>query len=109
DAYNAAFRIPEIAINVLVGAGLSAPFVPIFTRLLRADRDTGRRAETFGQTVLTAATGAILIAVVVLFISAPWVAETVWKNFDPPTRALYADLLRINCLSLLMFAVSMAL
>ena len=28
DAYNAAFRIPEIALDVLVAAGLTAPFVP---------------------------------------------------------------------------------
>ena len=32
DAYNAAFRIPEIALDVLVAAGLTAPFVPIFTQ-----------------------------------------------------------------------------
>ena len=37
DAYNAAFRIPEIALDVLVAAGLTAPFVPIFTSL-RLDR-----------------------------------------------------------------------
>ena len=30
DAYNAAFKIPEIALDVLVAAGLTAPFVPIF-------------------------------------------------------------------------------
>ena len=28
DAYYAAFRIPEIALDVLVAAGLTAPFVP---------------------------------------------------------------------------------
>jgi hypothetical protein len=28
DAYNAAFRIPGIALDVLVAAGLTAPFVP---------------------------------------------------------------------------------
>ena len=37
DAYNAAFRLPEIALDILVGAGLSAPFVPIFSRLLLGD------------------------------------------------------------------------
>ena len=37
DAYNAAFRIPEIALDVLVAAGLTAPFVPIFTSLRRDD------------------------------------------------------------------------
>jgi putative peptidoglycan lipid II flippase len=114
DAYNAAFRIPEIAINILVGAGLSAPFVPIYTRLLldgdadlvRRDR-IAARAEAFGQTVLTAAVAAILVALVLLFVGAGWIGETVWSGFDPPSRALYTDLLRINCLALLMFAASM--
>ena len=31
DAYNAAFVLPELALDVLVAAGLTAPFVPIFT------------------------------------------------------------------------------
>src|SRR5688500_12820177 len=30
DAYYAAFRVPELALDVLVAAGLTAPFVPIF-------------------------------------------------------------------------------
>ena len=37
DAYNAAFRIPEIALDVLVAAGLTAPFVPIYSRLRHDD------------------------------------------------------------------------
>ena len=32
-AYNAAFRVPELALDVLVAAGLTAPFVPIYSRL----------------------------------------------------------------------------
>jgi putative peptidoglycan lipid II flippase len=118
DAYNAAFRIPEIAINVLVGAGLSAPFVPIFTRLLHGNAGPGdaarrasdaERAERFGQTVLTAAVAAMAVALVVLFVGAPWLADTIWGRFDAATRALYTQLLRINCLALLFFAASMAI
>ena len=36
DAYNAAFQLPELALDVLVAAGLTAPFVPVFTTLRRA-------------------------------------------------------------------------
>src|SRR3954453_18812793 len=88
DAYNAAFRIPEIALDILVGAGLSAPFVPIFTRLLGGDANVtasdtpdsniiGGRAAAFGQTVLTGAVAAIALALVALFIAAPWLADAV--------------------------------
>ncbi len=118
DAYNAAFRIPEIALDILVGAGLSAPFVPIFLRLSASSEAVGDdgaesaitdRARAFGQTVLTGAIAAIAIALVALFVAAPWVAETVWSAFDAPTRALYVELVRINCLAQLLFAASMAL
>lgn len=33
DAYNAAFVLPELLLDVLVEAGLAAPFIPIFLRL----------------------------------------------------------------------------
>ena len=39
DAYNAAFRIPEIALDILVASGLAAPFVPIYTSLRERDGD----------------------------------------------------------------------
>lgn len=107
DAYNAAFRIPEIALDILVASGLSAPFVPIFSRLLGHDDEEGRaEAERFGQTVLTGAVGVMIVALTILFITAPWIADTVWKDFDAPTRALYVNLLRINCLAQVMFAAS---
>ena len=114
DAYNAAFRIPEIALDILVGAGLSAPFVPIFSRLLLGTREDGAdadpaRAEAFGQSVLTAAVGVIALALVALFVAAPLVADTIWSSFAPSTRALYVDLVRINCVGQILFAVSMGL
>ena len=107
DAYNAAFRIPEIALDILVASGLSAPFVPIFSRLLGGGDEEGRReAEAFGQSVLTGAVTVMIVALAILFIAAPWIAETVWKDFDPATRALYVNLLRINCVAQVMFAAS---
>ena len=107
DAYNAAFRIPEVALNVLVASGLSAPFVPIFSRLLGPDDEAGRaEAEAFGQTVMTAAAAVMAIAAVVLVVAAPWLADTIWKDFDGPTRGLYVNLLRINAAAVVLFAVS---
>jgi putative peptidoglycan lipid II flippase len=108
DAYNAAFRIPEIALDILVASGLSAPFVPIFTRLREGD-DGSRRAEAFGRTVLTVAVTVMAIALGLLFLAGPWLADTVWRDFDAPTRALYVDLFRINCLAQVLFAASITL
>jgi putative peptidoglycan lipid II flippase len=107
DAYNAAFRIPEIALDVLVAAGLTAPFVPIYSRLRHDDGDDP--ANDFGRTVLTGAVGLMAIASVAIFVAAPWLAGVVAEGFDPATQDLYVQLLRINCLAQVMFAASIAL
>lgn len=106
DAYNAAFRIPEIALDVLVAAGLTAPFVPIYTAL-RHDGEEG--ANDFGRTVLTGAVLVMVVAVIVILAAAPWLSTTVGAGFDEATRDLYIDLLRINCLAQLLFAASICL
>ena len=41
DAYNAAFVLPEILLDVLVASGLSAPFIPIFLQLRGDERAAG--------------------------------------------------------------------
>ncbi len=105
DAYYAAFRIPEIALDVLVAAGLTAPFVPIYTSLRTHDEEA---ANQFGRTVLTAAIGVMSIASALIFLLAPWIGARL-AGFDPATQALYVDLLRINCLAQILFAASFAL
>jgi putative peptidoglycan lipid II flippase len=106
DAYNAAFRIPEIALDVLVAAGLTAPFVPIFSSLRH---DAEGAANDFGRTVLTAAVGVMAIASAAIFLAAPWLGDRIGASFDPATRELYVTLLRINCLAQILFAASITL
>jgi putative peptidoglycan lipid II flippase len=105
DAYYAAFRLPEIALDVLVAAGLTAPFVPIYTSLRRDDESAANR---FGRTVLTGAIGLMSVASVAIFVLAPWIGDR-FEGFDGPTRALYVDLVRINCVAQILFAASFAL
>lgn len=105
DAYYAAFRLPEIALDVLVAAGLTAPFVPIYTSLRRGDEPAANR---FGQTVLTGAIGVMTLASLAIFLFAPVIGDQ-FRGFDPTTRALYVDLLRINCLAQILFAASFAI
>ena len=107
DAYNAAFRIPEIALDVLVAAGLTAPFVPIFTRL-RHDRPDDGDANGFGRTVLTGAIAVMTIASIAIFLAAPWLAGVIGGGFDAATQDLYVQLLRINCLAQMLFAANLS-
>ena len=51
DAYNAAFVLPELLLDVLVEAGLAAPFIPIFLAL-RSTGD-GTEGDRFARTILT--------------------------------------------------------
>ena len=105
DAYNAAFRIPEIALDVLVAAGLTAPFVPIFNSLRLRDEPA---AHDFGRTVLTVAVLVMSIVVLGLFLVAPWTVDVVAPSFDSATRALYVELFRIMCVTAVLFAASIA-
>jgi len=106
DAYNAAFRIPEIALDVLVAAGLTAPFVPVFTSLRRKSEDS---ANEFGRTVLTGAVLLMSVAIGLIFLAAPWLATVVGAGFDDATRELYVQLTRINCIAQILFAASICI
>ena len=108
DAYNAAFRIPEIALDVLVAAGLTAPFVPIFSSL-RHETGDDDVANDFGRTVLTGAVAVMAVASVLIFLAAPWLADRIGAGFGPATRELTVEMMRINCIAKVMFAASIAL
>jgi putative peptidoglycan lipid II flippase len=106
DVYYVAVRIPEVALDLLVAAGLTAPFVPIFSQLRRSDE---RAANDFARTILTAAVLVMLATAVALILLAPAIADAVAGSLDDAARALYVDLFRINCLTLAIFAAIIAI
>ena len=106
DAYNAAFVLPELLLDVLVAAGLTAPFVPVFTTLRRA---APGEAAPFAQTVLTLAVGVMGIGSLLLLLAAPWTVELIAPGFDEATSALYLDLFRIMLITPILFAASITL
>ena len=106
DAYNAAFKIPEVALDVLVASGLTAPFVPIFSSLRRRDEEA---ANDFGRTVLSVAVLVMSVTVLVLFLVAPATVGLVAHGFDESTKELYVSLFRIMCLTPVIFAASITI
>jgi putative peptidoglycan lipid II flippase len=106
DAYNAAFVLPELALDVLVAGGLVAPFVPIFTGL-RAE--AAEQARAFGRTILTYAVGVMAVAAVALFIFAPQSVDLIAPGFTPAQRELYIGLFRVMCVTPVIFAASIVL
>ena len=106
EAWIAAFRIPEIVFDVVVAAGLTAPFVPIFNGL--RERDPAA-ADRFGQTVLTIAVLVMTALALVLVVAAPVTVEVIAPDFDALTRSQYVGFLRLSCLAQLFFAASFVL
>jgi len=105
DAYNAAFALPELTLDVLVASGLAAPFIPIFLRL----RATGGDDEAFGQTILSGALLVMAAAAAVLFVFAPQTAGLIAPGFDDAQRAQYVNLFRLMLVTPILFAASLTL
>ncbi|HEX7950848.1 MAG TPA: lipid II flippase MurJ [Candidatus Limnocylindrales bacterium] len=109
DAYNAAFVLPELALDVLVAGGLTAPFVPIFLGLRQGDGGE-RAAREFGQTILTMAVLVMAVASTVLFILAPATVGVIAPGFrSAADRDLYTGLFRVMTVTPVIFAASIAL
>ncbi|MGZ8527489.1 MAG: lipid II flippase MurJ, partial [Candidatus Limnocylindrales bacterium] len=79
DAYNAAFVLPELALDVLVAGGLVAPFVPVFIGL---KGEASEAARAFARTILTLAIAVMVAAAVLLFVFAPQSVELIAPGFD---------------------------
>lgn len=106
DTYNAALILPELTLDILVIAGLTAAFVPVFAAARQRDSQT---ADRFSRTVLTASILIMAVASVVLFVIAPATMAFVAPGFSADQQSLYTDLFRITCVTSLIFAASFAL
>ncbi len=106
DAYNAAFVLPELLLDVLVASGLTAPFIPIYARLARDGRAA---ADDFGRTVLTLAVGVMAVASAILFVIAPATTARIAPGFSGPQAEQYVELFRLMCITPVIFAASIAL
>jgi putative peptidoglycan lipid II flippase len=107
DAYNAAFVLPELLLDVLVEAGLAAPFIPIFLRL-RTGSDPAD-GDRFARTILTGAVAVMGISAIVLFFLADATTGLIAPGFTGAQRELYASLFRVMLVTPIIFAASLTL
>jgi putative peptidoglycan lipid II flippase len=108
DAYNAAFVLPELLLDVLVEAGLAAPFIPIFLRLRASETDPAE-ADRFARTILTAAVAVMGVAALVMFVFADATSGFIAPGFTGEQRELYASLFRVMLATPILFAASLTL
>ncbi|MEX1343494.1 MAG: lipid II flippase MurJ, partial [Candidatus Limnocylindrales bacterium] len=106
DAYNAALVLPELLLAILVVAGLSSAFVPVYSKV---DHDDPASTQDFARTVLTASVLIMAATVGVLLVIAPWTVSFVAPGFDEAQQAQYSELFRVTCVTAIIFAASFAL
>lgn len=92
-AFNAAFRIPNFLQNVFGEGALSASFIPVYARLLaQGDKKEASRVADAVLTLLALATSIIVLIGV---LTTPLFVGLFAYSFDPSTRALTIQLVRI--------------
>ncbi len=106
DSYNAAFLVPDLLFNILVASGIAAALVPILTELLQSDK---KRAFEYVNSVITAATGTMTLAAVIMFVFAGPISIAVAPGFSPDDRLLVVKILRVLAVSPIIFGVSNAI
>lgn len=110
DAYNVAFRIPDLIFQVLAGATLGSAFIPVFARLMR--REGEEQAWRLASTVLNLITVATAVLCGIAFLLAPFIVPLLAPGLahEPGVHgdleAKAVELTRIMLLSPLLFAMS---
>jgi putative peptidoglycan lipid II flippase len=93
DAFNAAFRIPNLLQNLFGEGALSASFIPVYARLLaRGEREEAGRVAGAVIAILALVTS-IVVLLGVLFT--PWIIAVIAQGFTGAKRALTIQLVRI--------------
>src|SRR5262245_45647151 len=92
-AFTAAFRIPNFLQNVFGEGALSASFIPVYANLLA--RGDQKEASRVADAVLTLLALATSIIVLVGVLTTPFFVGLFAYSFDPATRELTTQLVRI--------------
>jgi len=103
DAYNAAFRIPDLIFKLLVTGALSASFIPVFSSYLHKDKKQAfQMASSVINLLLIFFIGISLIAL----IFAHPLSELIAKGFSSYQVDLMSNLTRILLIAQIFFLIS---
>ena len=93
DAFNAAFRIPNLLQNLFGEGALSASFIPVYARL-RAQGDEDGRQRVAGAVLGLLGLGVAAVSLAGV-LAAPWLVDLVAAGFEGGTRDLTVQLVRV--------------
>jgi len=103
DAYNAAFLLPDLLFNFLIASGIAAAVVPIFTEIYHSDRE---KAHEYTNSILTGATGLMIIVSGLIMIFADSISYLVAPGFGISEQKTVADITRILAIGPILFGIS---
>jgi putative peptidoglycan lipid II flippase len=103
DAYNAAFRIPDLIFKLLVTGALSASFIPVFSSQLKKDP---KAANQFASVIINLLLVGFIVVGLLAFIFVDPLSRLITHGFNPGQLALMTQLSRILILGQLFFLLS---
>jgi putative peptidoglycan lipid II flippase len=103
DAFNAAFRLPDLIFKLLVAGALSASFIPVYSNYIHKDKKT---ADEIASTVINLLFIVFIIAALVIFIFARPLSNLIAQGFDPYQISIMVRLTRILLISQIFFLLS---
>jgi len=103
DAYNAAFRIPDIIFRLLVIGALSAAFIPVFSQHLSKNE---KMAYRLARSTITLLFLIFLVIAIVVFIFAMPLSRIITPGFTHDQVFLMASLTRLMLAAQLFFLIS---
>lgn len=105
DAYNAAFKVPDLIFNILVLGALSASFIPVFLETLHnKNKDEANRVA---NSVLNFLLLSLSILVIAAYFLAPLISEHILMAERPLAQQQQTTLfMRIMLASIIFFGIS---
>lgn len=103
DAYNAAFRIPDLIFKLLVTGALSASFIPVFSGYLHKNK---KEAYKMASSVINLLLIVFTIVSIIVLVFAHPLSQLIAKGFSDYQIDLMANLSRILLLSEIFFLIS---
>ncbi|MEY4723472.1 MAG: hypothetical protein RLZZ324_985 [Candidatus Parcubacteria bacterium] len=101
DIYYAAFRVPDLVYNLVVGGVITAAFIPVFTQYLgrhaSPDDGVGEEASKLADALISALGLLLVVGGLAGVLLAPWFVPKITPGFNE------ADAYRVTQLTRLMF------
>lgn len=106
DIYYAAFRLPDMLFNLLVLGALSAGFIPLFAKKIKAEGSDQKEAWQVANNLINILGLFLLLISALGIIFAPGLMNIFTPGFDTDKQALAASLSRIMFLSPIILGLS---